>query len=190
MDDLKLVTEFSVFPLYLEDTTLFMFYFCARDQEKIEDIRAVVLAEIKDIVENGIPQEELVKAIKQVKIRLLSSLESNGAQATMIGESYLLTGDEYLPFKMLANNDPHIEEKIRHLLKKYAIAATMHTTKLLPLTKEVKSIGLICKKLSDEEDTRILNGRVRDIPLKLLGMHIQFRFRKQRFYFLKPKNIH
>ncbi len=188
VDDLKLVTEFSVFPLYLEDATLFMFYFCARDENKIEEIRAVVLAEIKDIIENGIPHEELIKAIKQVKIRLLSSLESNGAQATMIGESYLLTGDEYLPFKMLANNDPQVEEKIRDLLKKYAIAATMHTTKLLPLTKEGKEYWADLQKLSDEEDARILNGRVRDIPVEAAryAHSVQVCDAKD-FTFLKPK---
>ncbi len=188
VDELQLVTEFSTFPLYLEDATVFLFYFCAKDESTIEEIRAIVNAEIHDIVKNGIPERELLKAIKQVKVGLLSSLESNYSQATMIGESYLLSGDENLPFKMLANNDSSLEQNIRALLKTCATSATMHTGKLLPLTEQGKEQWKELQKLSDNEDARILNGRVRDIPIEPTSYADTVQVQKPKsFRFHKPE---
>ncbi len=188
VDDLQLVTEFEAFSTRLEDATLFTFYFSARDQSKIEDIRAVILTEIEEIIKNGIPCEELTKAVKQVKIKLFSLLESNYEQAKIIGESYILTGDENALFKIPTYTAMHLEKNIRHLLKTYATVETMHTCQLLPLTKEGKKQWSELQKVSDHEDARILNGRIRDIPVETASYANTVEVKEaKKFTFLKPK---
>ncbi len=166
VDDLELVTEFSTFVLSLEDASVFLMYFCAKDEKSIEEIRTLVAAEIEDIIKNGIPKKELLRAIKQVKVGILSALESNSSQAQMIAESYVLAGDENLPFKMLADSSTDLEKNIQMLLRDYFSPATMHSGKLLSLTDQGKNHWKKLQELSDKEDARILDGRVRDISVE------------------------
>ncbi len=166
VDELQLVTEVSTTSLTLEDATLFLIYFCAQDENSIEEIRAVILAEIQDIIENGLSQYELDKAVKQLKVGLISSLESNYNRARMIAENFLMTGDESFVFKMLDRTTDGLEAEIQDVLKKYFSSATMHTAKLLPLTQEGKEQWSDLQELSDAEDFRILDGRVRITPVE------------------------
>jgi zinc protease len=166
VDDLELVTEFSTFVLSLEDASVFLMYFCAKDEKSIEEIRNIILAEIDDIVKNGVTEKELLRAVKQVKVGILSSLESNSSQAQMIAESYVLAGDENLPFKMLTHSPAQLGKNIQELLKEYFSPATMHSGKLLSLNEEGKVQWKKLQELSDKEDARILDGRVRDIPIE------------------------
>lgn len=166
IDDLELVTEFSTFVLSLEDASVFLMYFCAKDEKSIEEIRNVILAEIDDIINKGITEKELLRAVKQVKVGILSSLEKNSNQAQMIAESYVLAGDENLPFKMLTASPEKLGENIRELVREYFSPATMHSGKLLSLSEEGKAQWKKLQELSDKEDARILDGRVRDIPVE------------------------
>lgn len=188
VDELQLVTEVSATALSLEDATLFLVYFCAKDENFIEQIRAVVVDEINDMIENGIPQDELDKAVKQLKIGLISALEKNYNRARMIAESFIMTGDENFIFKMLKRTSDGLESEIQDLLKKHFSVATMHTAKLLPLTEEGRQHWSELQELSDAEDARILNGRIRTTPVEPIKYAHTVQIQEpKKFHFHKPE---
>ncbi len=161
VDERALATEFSTFMWQLEDATVFMMYFCARDESKIEEIRSIVTAELQDIAQHGITEKETTRALKQFKTGILSALESKATQAEMITEAYLFAGDEYYPFKLLAADAKGLDKKVQELVREYCSPAMMHSGKILSLPEEEKDQWQKLQKLSDKEDARILDGRVR-----------------------------
>lgn len=188
VDDLRLTTSFSSFPMVLEDATLFCFGFSLKDEKDGEAVLDVIKKEIADIIENGVTAEEVAVALKQVKTTSLTILETNLAQATIIGETYLTAGNEHERFDMLEYENPCLADDIRKFLKEYFSPAVMHFGKVLPLTDSDKEAWKQLQELSDEEDARILNGRIRDLPVEATRYADTVSLREARdFHFPQPQ---
>ena len=166
IDDQRLATEFATFLWGFEDASMLGMYFCADNEANIEKIRALIVDELHDIAQNGANEKELARALKIFKTNLLSTLESNAKQAQLIAESYLFCGDENLPFQLLAAQPDGLNEKIKELVKEYCYPAVMNSGKILSLSDGDKARWQTLQNLSDQEDARILDGRVRHTPLE------------------------
>lgn len=189
-DELQLVTSIETFIYDFFDYGLFIVMFQPREQPDIENIKALILEEIDAIIANGVSEQELIRATKQVQIDHLSTLENNQKQAYVIGESYLATGnDEYLT-KFLEFPFEQILPTMQKILSQYLRACLMHTGLLLPLQEKDKDIWRSAQDRSDQEDARILSGinreseieegsRVHEVPVLEAPV----------FHFPKPKKF-
>ncbi len=166
IDECDLVTEISTFVWSFEDASFFGIYYSAKNEKKGEEIRSLIQAEIQDIVKNGIPEKELSQALKRFKVSLLSSFERNSNQAEMIAEAFLFAGDENMPFKALNYPIDGLEKRLQNLVKKYFSPTVMHSGKVLSLPEEEKERWKELQELSDTEDARILEGRIRTLSVE------------------------
>lgn len=165
-DELQLVTSIETFVYDFFDYGLFYCMFQPKDQRVIEQIKTIFFEEIDAIIANGLSEQELIRATKQVQNDYLSVLENNQKQAYTIGESFLATGnDEYLmtyleyPFEQIAPT-------IKKILSEYFRACLMHTGMLLPLAESDKDVWRLAQDRSDQEDARILSGITREADVE------------------------
>lgn len=161
VEEKQLVDTFQTFAYQLEDATIFFFYYQPKDVEDTGIIDEIIIQEIEKL-KQSIPEKELIKAIKQTKIGLLTVLEKTHKQASEIAQSYLMTGDENYLFKCLEYPEAQVKEEITELLQTYFHASMMHGGQVLPLAPGDDLIWKALQVLSDREDARILDGRVRE----------------------------
>lgn len=161
MEEKQLVDEFHTFTHGFEDATVFYFYYQPKKREDIPLIDGLINQELSKLKQH-ISDKELEKAIKQTKIGILTLLEKTDRQASEIGELYLMTGDENHLFKCLSYPQDVLKREISELLKQYFHASVMHRGEVVPLEQEDARVWDEIQVLSDKEDARILEGRVRD----------------------------
>lgn len=165
-DDLQLVNSIETFVYDFFDYGLFFCIFQPKEQDLIESIKTHIFQEIDAIIADGLHENELIRAIKQVQNDYLSVLENNQKQAYVVGESFLATGnDQYLttfleyPFEKIA---PTIKEILSHYFRE----CLMHSGVLLPLAQKDKDLWQRAQERSDQEDARILSGITREAEIE------------------------
>lgn len=161
MEEKQLVDEFHTFTHAFEDATVFYFYYQPKNIEDTALIDSLIDAELAKLKKH-IPDKDLEKAIKHTKVGILTLLEKTDRQASEIGELYLITGDENHLFKCLTYPPEQVKAEISGLLNQYFHASVMHHGQVVPLQKEDTALWNEMQVLSDQEDARILEGRVRD----------------------------
>ena len=166
VDELHLTTSLSAFPVLLFEHGVFMFAFEPTNIENIPDIHRVIQEEINAIVQNGLTDLEVTRALKQARMQHYGLLENIEAQAREIGKAYLSTGDENFAFHFLDKPKKEIEEEIQELLKTYFNESVMHTGLILPLNKQGKEKWIELQKASDQYDAEFLAKRVRTTPIE------------------------
>ncbi len=160
MEEKQLVDEFHTFTHAFEDATVFYFYYQPKNIEDTELIDGLINEELAKL-KKQIPDKELEKAIKHTKVGILTLLEKTDRQASEIGELYLMTGDENYLFKYLAYPQEKVKAEIEQLLQHYFHASVMHQGEVVPLQEDDAGLWNEMQVLSDQEDARILEGRVR-----------------------------
>lgn len=184
VNDQRSVRYISSGSLSLVEHDLFYFIFEPYDLANVEQIIAEINQEIAAIVHNGIAQTDLLKAIKSCEIDLYSLMENNDQQAMLIGRNYLVTQDENYLFSSITEDTALIEHEIKDLLSTYCRPSVMHRGFVLPLAAGERTQWLKLQEISDQEDARILNGKIRESaleePHKLLTIHAE-PLRKQEF---------
>ena len=161
VDELELAFELHASVDQREDASSLSITFQPNSSKDIEFINQLIQDEIQKIIDEGITEKENRRIQKQVKTSLYSVLESPHEQAQMIGESYLLTGDEELIFKELEREFFDANSAIQTILKKYCHAAVRHEGKILPLLEGIEERLEEIQLRSDQEDHRILQNRLR-----------------------------
>ncbi len=165
-DELQLVTSIETFMYDFFDYGLFYCMFQPKDQSSIEQIKTIIFEEIDAIIANGVSEQELKRATKQVQNDYLSVLENNQKQAYVIGEAFLATGnDEYLT-NFLEYPYEQIAPAIKKILSEYCRSCLMHTGMLLPLAERDKDLWRSAQDRSDQEDARILSGITREAEVE------------------------
>ncbi len=164
VDELQLASEIHVSIDQREDATLMDITFQPDCEEDIPVIVAAIQEEIQNIIDNGFTEKEIQRAQKQVKASLLSVLENCSEQANLIGESFILTGDENLIFREITQELTDADTRIRELFKDYCRASVRHEGRILSMTEGMKAQWHGLQELSDKEDSRILEGRTRTTP--------------------------
>jgi zinc protease len=161
VDELELASELHVAIDQRQDATLMDITFQPNNDDDIDAVIEIIQQEIQTIIDKGFSEKELKRAQKQVKASLLSVLENGSEQANLIGEAYILTGDEQLIFKEIEEELIDADSKIRSLLKTYCSPLRRHEGRILPMTEDMKERWIALQELSDQEDQRILEGRTR-----------------------------
>jgi zinc protease len=166
VDELKLVNWIGSQSIGLQEYDLFGFFFEPVKAENIESIIEHIKQEIEDIQQNGITHKEFLKTHKNIKSSFYSLLESNYEQATAIGDCYLVTGDPEYIFKKDEQNYEVVNNSLKKICQDYLRPTIMHKGYLLPLPESEREHWLALQERSDQEDKRILEGRVRDTEIE------------------------
>ena len=145
----------------LFDREIFFIEFKPKKESDIDQIKEIILREISDLSENGIPDFELQRALKLAQVDYQDLLEDVQKQAYAIGKSFTATGDEQYPFTYCNYEKDDASNQVQSLLKEYFRPTLCHEGKIIQAPKS--ELGYL-KKLqedSDELDTKILFGKER-----------------------------
>lgn len=161
VDEMHLATDFGIFLYGLEDATLLCMYCEPKTIKDLDTITTIIQKEIDALLTHGIQDAELRRAIKNLKVSYISSLENNAKQAGSLAEEYLMTGDENYMFNALDTPFDVVKKEVIDLVQEYCSSATMHYGKVVPVKDQERKQWITLQNLSDQEDARILDGRVR-----------------------------
>ncbi len=160
--ELELANNISAFNFGLFDFDMLFFAIDPKNSEAIDEIVKLIMQEIEQIIANGIPAQELNKLIKTEQSSLYSLFEDNSQQANYLSEIYLATGDENKLYSALHYTPEKAEQEIVSLLKDYCKTVVMQKGIVLPLPEDSKDEWLKIQQRSDQEDKRILDGKIRE----------------------------
>ena len=166
VDELHLATDLSAFAYDLFDHGLFFITFQPKDASKIDEIINLINAELKNIVDNGLTKEEILRATKKTESEYLSLLESNQKQAYVIGKTYLATGNEDYLFEYLDHPQEHLDQEVSNFIKTYLRPSVMHKGLVLPIDQSEKEYWAQIQDESDTEDARILAQHIRNTDVE------------------------
>ena len=99
-----------------EDTGLFGIYTALGKETEREALEAI-LAVVREIVQDGVTEEELSRAREQSKASVLMGLESTQARMSHLGRSALLTGTVLTPDEIIAAYDAVTREDVLALAR-------------------------------------------------------------------------
>ncbi|KKP36000.1 MAG: putative proteinase [candidate division TM6 bacterium GW2011_GWF2_32_72] len=162
VDELQLVTSLDTYSEDLFDYGLFLIFFQPKDIKDVEKIEQIIDEEIRSIVEKGIGEKELQRAIKKTLSSFLSVLENNQSQAQFIGRTYLATGDENYMFDYMNHDSSTLEAEIKAIASKYLRPSMMHKGFVLPIEEKEKAVWLEMQEESDKQDTEFLSDKQRE----------------------------
>ena len=134
--------------------------------ENIYEIKGIIEDEIASVIEDGITDKEIERAIKQSQMAYYSKLEDVQSQAYDIGKFFLATGDENYPFTYLQDFTKKLSDEIKIFFAKYFRPAVMHKGFIVPLSESEKQEWKKLQELSDQEDKEILSARIRETALE------------------------
>lgn len=190
VDELHIATDVAVMLDRLEDASVAFIYAEPKTEKDIEKITKIVHEEIAKIIKEGISERELKRAVKAVKVAHVKSLESNSGQASAIASSFVKTGDENFTFTYIDYPTDKLEDEIKDILRSYFSPIVMHSGTVLSLDEDGKSRWSELQHLSDKEDARIIEGRVRDLPVEQAVHADKVEVQKaKKFTFHKPKQF-
>ncbi|MBN1549232.1 insulinase family protein [Candidatus Babeliales bacterium] len=166
VDELHLVTDIEAFNYDLFDHGLFFISFQPKEDIDSQRVIQLIHDEIENILKNKLRNKEITRARKQVDNEFLSLLENNQKQAYLMGKLYLATGDEQALFTY-SNYDPkQLEGDIYDMLALYCRHSVTHYGELVPLRDSERESWASLQQLSDQEDTQILSGKERELPVE------------------------
>ncbi len=166
VDELKLVSSVSAFPWVLNDATPFFIAFEPKDVHDNVKIKKIIFDEFAKLATEGPTEEELAWALKRSKTEFLQFFEYNRKMAHTIAQLYMQTGDPQFIYKYLEYPAEKIKEEIKEFCRDYCIPSLMHMGEIMPLQEADAQAWSTLQTLSDQEDSRILNGRVRTLPVE------------------------
>jgi zinc protease len=166
VNDLQLVADVAFFVHRFEDASVGFIYFQPLKIEDIGTITQIIKSELSDLAHNGPTKKELERAMRSVRVKMVSALESNHGQASAIGDAFVKTGDAQFAFNYANLTEEELEKNVKAFAQRYFTQAILHTGKAIPLSEHDKPFWNELQTISDEEDARILDGRVRTLALE------------------------
>ena len=166
VDEMQLVTSISAFPFTLFEHGMYLIMFEPKDINDSQKIMDIIQKEIDSIVEKGLSEKELTRAVKQAQMSYYRLLEDIQSQAYEIGRHYLATGDPNYAFKYLTEANLEVEHEIQRLFAQYFRPAVAHKGTVLPIPDREKDLWKELQKESDQLDAKILFARERTSPIE------------------------
>ena len=145
---------------------LFFIHVNPKNEKNREKIEEIICAELTDLANNGLSDNEFIRAFKKTQMQYYALLESCREQAYNIGLAYLATKDENYVFSALKQLPDIVKEQTWHILKRYFRPSVMHKGYLLPLSETEKGNWLALQQASDQKDTEILSHRIRSTEVE------------------------
>lgn len=166
VDEKQLATSLALSAFSLFEQGMLLILFEPKDIAQTDQIIDLISKEIQDIVENGLNEQELERAIKKARMDYYNLLEDIEQQAYKIGQYYLATGDENYALNYLTESPKELEKAIQKLLGEYCRPSVIHKGMVLPLPAQEKASWAQLQKESDAEDKAILEARERTSPIE------------------------
>ncbi|MEI7669988.1 MAG: insulinase family protein, partial [Pseudomonadota bacterium] len=165
VDEKELALSVHAMSYDLFDREIFFIEFKPKKESDIAEIKEIILKEINDLSHNGIPEEELRRALKLAQVDYQHLLEDVQKQAYAIGKSFTATSDEEYPFTYCNYDKNTIAKDVQQLLVQYFRATLCHEGKVVkaPLADHAYLNKL--QEESDKLDTKILFGKERTSPV-------------------------
>ncbi|MBI2775416.1 insulinase family protein [Candidatus Dependentiae bacterium] len=166
VDDLQLATSLGSYSWGLYDHDLFMIAFEPKRAEDIPAIVEHVQNELALIAQNGLSSDELARICKQYRTERYDTLEDNYEQATLLGQAYLGLKDEHYPFIDHWKDHDALNLQAKELARNILRPSLMHMGTLLPINASDQEYWAELQKNSDQEDTAILEGKIRETEVE------------------------
>jgi len=166
VDELELATSVSADSDDLFEHGLFFIVCEPKNIEDIPAIEKIITEEINAIVQDGLDEQEVVRAIKQTEMTLYNLLEDFEHQAYQIGKYFWSTGDENYIFNYLQDPAQDLQQEMQQMVAAYLRPAVMHRGTLLPLPDTEKQTWMQLQEASDAEDNKILEAHPRHTPVE------------------------
>ena len=167
VDKEKLVTSISSFVWDFMDGGLFFIEYKPKKLDNVSLINKLIQEQVDSVSLGNISDKDLLKAVKKIESDYFSLLETNQKTAEVIGSTYLATGDEnYIDTYLSKLESKNLKNDIKNIACDYLISSKCNIGKVLPVSETDKKYWERLQKISDQEDQRILFGRVREIPVE------------------------
>lgn len=162
VEEKELVSSVSAMTYDLFDRQIFFIDFKPKKESDIAQIKEIILEQINGIIQNGLLDVELRRALKIAQVDYQHTLEDVQKQAYAIGKSFIATGDEEYPFTYSHYDKDQLHDNVIATLKKYFRATVCHQGSILNIpAADIPYLDELQKE-SDEMDTQILFGKERD----------------------------
>ncbi len=161
VNDTQLATSVSVGSWGLFDYGFLYILVEPKDIDDAAEIERLIAAELQDIANNGVTDEEFERGFKKTQMAFYSLLEVIEDQGYAIGHAYLATGDENYIFTCLEQSPEILKQHIHDIVGTYLRPSIMHKGFVLPLPESEKKYLALLQEESDTEDEKILSARVR-----------------------------
>lgn len=162
VDELALVSEISASGSGTYDYDVFHILFKPIREDDFDKIKEVILSEIESIVEFGITDLELFRAIKNSQMAKQQKMEHVASLAQELGWNYLATCDEEFLFQSLEGKEEYLREQILNFLKKYFRASQCHEGRVCKISSADKEYLTQLQKNTAEADGAVLAGKERE----------------------------
>lgn len=162
VEEKELVSSVSAMTYDLFDKQVFFIDFKPKKESDIGQIKEIILQQIDEIIQNGLLDIELRRALKIAQVEYQHTLEDTQKQAYAIGKSFIATGDEEYPFTYSHCDKDQLRDDVIATLKKYFRATVCHQGSILNIPASDVPFLDELQKESDEMDTQILFGKERE----------------------------
>ena len=166
VNKLELATDIDGFVYDLSDHGVFFISIEPAQDVTQEELNKHVIEEIKLIAEHGLLPEEIVRATRKVEMDYLTLLESTQKQAYSLGKYYTALQDENYLYRYTQYPKDKIQEQIKKFAADFLREAVMCTGSVVSLPKEEQKYWKAQQELSDKEDARILEQKVRGLAVE------------------------
>ncbi|MBM17517.1 MAG: hypothetical protein CL947_00430 [Epsilonproteobacteria bacterium] len=166
VDELSLVSNISVGELGTYDKDVIQITFTPKNEQDFEKIKEIILKEIDNIINEGLTEEELHRALKLTEVEKQHEQESVQQLAQNLGWSYLATGDEEFIFESLEGKQKTIQKDLENLLKQYFKASLCHEGRVCKVADKDKDYLESLQQQEAESDAAALAQLERDSTIE------------------------
>jgi len=140
--------------------------------DKADAARAAILAELKDVISEGVKDDELTRAKRQKVADFVYARQSVASQAEMLATDYLATGDVQFSRNYTRRIQSVTAEEVLKVARKYFTFDGMAITRLVPRRRFAPTATTRKAKESQETATLTLPNGLRVIlhPVEEAGL--------------------
>jgi len=162
VNELSLASEVDAFIYDLFEYGLFVIYIIPNNQYDIDNIIEIINKEIDILKDGNIDDNEIERAIKKNEISYISILENNTKIASEIGKYFLATNDENYFYNYNLYPKQNLKSELINIANIYFDKYKLNIGKVLPIDQKDIYKWLDIQKHSDDEDSLILNKKIRN----------------------------
>ncbi|MBI2353383.1 insulinase family protein [Candidatus Dependentiae bacterium] len=167
VDEKELATSVSAMTYDLFDAQLFFIECKPKEEKDIPLIKEIILNQIAIIIQHGLSEFELRRALKIAQVEHQQMLESTQKKAYVIGRSFISIGDQEYPFIYGNYELEELHREIIEIIKHYFRPTVCHQGSVVNIPQSDISYLDAVQQQSDELDTNILFGKERISTVEL-----------------------
>ena len=156
VDELGLALELESFAYDLFEHGLFIINFQPKNIGDKEKIIKIIQDEIKDLAENYVSDEEIMRARKKTEMDFISLQENNQKTAYLLGKFFVATGDEHYLEHYCDYTNEQLKEDLNNLCKN-ELSRMMYSGCIIPMPEQQKEYWHELQEASDKIDEKVLS---------------------------------